>query len=190
MASGKMTLGATVIGGLCLGLASFALDRTFNIQNRVVSGFSTWRAPPLLTVPAGADGDAQLPNAKLTPAQVVSIQVAALHDTNVDHGVRQCFVFASPGNQMMNGPLPRFAQMVAQPPYDVFRDPDVRWQVGTPVIDGDEATVLVSAQAGIDTVPHLFLFELSRQKLGTLRDCWMTDAAFETTPADWSALHD
>jgi hypothetical protein len=63
------------------------------------------------------------PNAALSPAEVVAIQLNALqtNDTpETDAGIAQTWAFAHPDNKRVTGPLPRFAQMIKGPMYRVL----------------------------------------------------------------------
>ena len=58
------------------------------------------------------------PSPKLSPAEVVSAQLAALKNNDADDmGIRITFRFASPGNQAQTGPVDRFIAMLKNPAY-------------------------------------------------------------------------
>lgn len=64
-----------------------------------------------------------LPDPALSPAEVVSTQLNALqaNDTpETDTGIAQTWAFAHPDNKRVTGPLPRFAQMIKGPLYQVL----------------------------------------------------------------------
>jgi Domain of unknown function (DUF4864) len=78
-----------------------------------------------LLVMAGPSGAADLlmPDPALSPAEVVSIQLDALqaNDTpETDAGITQTWAFAHPDNKRVTGPLPRFAQMIKGPLYQIL----------------------------------------------------------------------
>jgi Domain of unknown function (DUF4864) len=73
----------------------------------------SWAADPLMPDPA------------LSPEEVVSIQLNALqaNDTpETDAGIAQTWAFAHPDNKRVTGPLPRFAQMIKGPLYQILLD--------------------------------------------------------------------
>jgi hypothetical protein len=117
----------------------------------------------------------KLPSPDLSPDEVVRLQVDALraflHDQSA---LNQCYVFASPTNRAVTGPLDRFGAMVQNANYG----PLVRQTsalVGRPVIRDGQATVLVTVLDANRTVRG-FRFFLSKQIDTQYRDCWMTDA--------------
>ena len=63
------------------------------------------------------------PDPALSPAEVVAIQLDALqtNDTpEADAGIAQTWAFAHPDNKRVTGPLPRFAQMIKGPLYQIL----------------------------------------------------------------------
>jgi hypothetical protein len=69
--------------------------------------------------------DLLMPDPALSPAEVVAIQLAALqaNDTpETDAGIAQTWAFAHPDNKRVTGPLPRFAQMIKGPLYQILLD--------------------------------------------------------------------
>jgi len=77
----------------------------------VVMAAPSWAADPLMPDPA------------LSPTEVVSIQLNALqaNDTpETDAGIAQTWAFAHPDNKRVTGPLPRFAQMIKGPLYQML----------------------------------------------------------------------
>jgi hypothetical protein len=72
----------------------------------------------ILATPAWA-ADLLAPEAALSPAEVVVIQLDALqaNESETDAGIAQTWAFAHPDNKRMTGPLPRFAQMIKGPQY-------------------------------------------------------------------------
>ncbi len=60
------------------------------------------------------------PNPNLMPEQVVSIQLESLQNNDLsrgDQGIRICFRFASPGNQISTGPVEHFIELLKGPLY-------------------------------------------------------------------------
>jgi hypothetical protein len=75
-----------------------------------------------MAVPSWA-ADLLMPDPALSPAEVVSIQLDALqaNDTpETDAGITQTWAFAHPDNKRVTGPLPRFAQMIKGPLYQIL----------------------------------------------------------------------
>jgi hypothetical protein len=75
-----------------------------------------------MTPPSYA-ADVLLPDPSLSPAEVIAIQLSALQANDVperDAGIAQTFAFAHPDNKRLTGPLPRFAQMLKGPSYQVL----------------------------------------------------------------------
>jgi hypothetical protein len=116
------------------------------------------------------------PRADLPPAQVVALQLEGLADTGNSAGIQQCFVFASPSNKQMTGPLTRFAAMLHQPPYNALLDHEVLL-IGKAVVKDEIATVVVTVLDNRDEI-HVFQFMLSKQHGKDVENCWMTDAVF------------
>jgi hypothetical protein len=121
----------------------------------------------------------QLPDPRLSPADVVRLQVDALGAFRDDESaIRQCYVLASPSNRAVTGPLDRFTAMVQNATYGAL----VRQTsalVGQPVIRGGQATVLVTV-LDQDRIAHVFRFFLTKQTDPKYLDCWMTDAVIPT----------
>jgi hypothetical protein len=77
----------------------------------LVMAAPSWAADPLMPDPA------------LSPAEVVSIQLNALQRNDApeaDAGIAQTWAFAHPDNKRVTGPLPRFAQMIKGPLYQIL----------------------------------------------------------------------
>jgi hypothetical protein len=75
-----------------------------------------------MTAPSWA-ADIRTPDPALSPAEVVEIQLRALqaNDTpEADAGIAQTWAFAHPDNKRVTGPLPRFAQMIKGPLYQIL----------------------------------------------------------------------
>ena len=122
------------------------------------------------------------PSPHLTPYQVVEIQLGALGANQAwgnDRGIELAFRFASPGNRSITGPLQRFAGMVKGPRYGALVDHE-KASIG-PIQVEDEVgqrvmfPIVVQDERGQD---HGYVWVLRRQKRGTYRDCWMTEAVF------------
>ena len=116
------------------------------------------------------------PSSDFPPEKVVALQVEGLADTANSAGIQQCFVFASPSNKQMTGPLTRFAAMLHQPPYNALLDHEVLL-IGKPVVKDENATVVVTVLDSHDEI-RVFQFLLSKQHGKDIEKCWMTDAVF------------
>jgi hypothetical protein len=117
----------------------------------------------------------QLPSPRLSPDDVVRLQVGALRALRDDESaINQCYVLASPANRAYTGPLNRFIAMVQNHAYGslVLQSSAL---VGQPVIRGSQATVLVTV-LDQNRTPRVYRFFLSKQTEPPLADCWMTDA--------------
>ena len=76
----------------------------------------------LAAVPSWA-AELLLPDPALSPGEVIDIQLSALqaNDTpQADAGIAQTWAFAHPDNRRVTGPLPRFAQMIKGPQYQML----------------------------------------------------------------------
>jgi hypothetical protein len=131
-----------------------------------------------------------LPNASLSPADVVKTQLAGLADAAGDGvGILQCYVFASPKNRSITGPLDHFGRMVREGPFVCLARP-LATLVGRADIRGDAAKVLATVVDESGNF-HAFAFILSKQTEKPFVDCWMTEGVYpvedlnpesETTP--------
>ncbi len=117
------------------------------------------------------------PDPKLTPADVVRIQLQALRANDTPHknaGVEIAFRFASPANKSTTGPLARFTELVSSPPYRPMLN-HRRAHLGQIEIEENKAV-----QPVILVTPNGervgYLFSLSKQLSGRYASCWMTDA--------------
>jgi hypothetical protein len=96
--------------------------------------------------------DLMRPDPALSPAEVVAIQLDALqmNDTpEADAGIAQTWAFAHPDNKRVTGPLPRFAQMIKGPLYQILlghRSHEVREVLATD--DQVDFAVIVTSQTG------------------------------------------
>ena len=96
--------------------------------------------------------DLREPDPALSPADVVAIQLNALqtNDTpGTDAGIAQTWAFAHPDNKRVTGPLPRFAQMIKGPLYQVLlghRSHEIKEVLATD--DQVDFAVTVTSQKG------------------------------------------
>lgn len=121
----------------------------------------------------------------LTPAGVVAQQMAALGQWRDDPAASErVFSFASPGNQVITGPLERFERLVESEPYLPLTN-NQGYAVGRAVKSDDAATVLVTLIDPSGTLVA-YRFYLSRQEDEPQRR-WMTDAVYRFTPSEAGA---
>ncbi len=123
------------------------------------------------------------PNPEWSPRDVIAIQLQALRHNNSprpDTGIRVAFLFASPANKVVTGPLDRFCTLVKSPLYA----PLINHQQATfesLIIQNLVARLSVTIlSADGDRIP--FVFILSRQPAGRYSHCWLTDAVLQGTP--------
>lgn len=162
------------LGVVAVVFFSLAFFLTLGVQFLATQlGSSAPSSEPVVETPAK---DLIQPQADFAPEKVVALQLAGLADGEKSVGIQQCFVFASPSNKEMTGPLSRFAAMVQQPPYDALLHHELVL-IGKPVIADGVATVMVTVLDNHDEI-RVFQFVLSRQKGEGVENCWMTDAVY------------
>jgi hypothetical protein len=127
----------------------------------------------LLAVSARA-ADLLAPDPALSPAEVVGIQLDALqaNEAGTDAGITQTWAFAHPDNKRVTGPLPRFAQMIRSPQYQMLlnhRSHEVREVSRT----DEEAVfaVTITTRAG-DVVGYRWV--VAKVRSGEHAGAWMT----------------
>jgi len=124
------------------------------------------------------------PDPALAPEQVIRAVLDALkHNDEHDDGIRTTFKFASPANQAVTGPVERFIPMVKNPAYRALINHRSA-KVGRVERKDDRAAAYVLV---VDANGHAayFVWQLSRQKEGELKDCWLTDGVAPVeSPAD------
>ncbi len=114
------------------------------------------------------------PDPALAPEQVVRAVLDALKENNAnDDGIRTTFKFASPGNQAVTGPVERFIPMVKSPFYRALINHKSA-KVGKVQRKDDRAAAYVLVVDANGRAAY-FVWQLSRQKDGAFKDCWMTD---------------
>jgi hypothetical protein len=117
------------------------------------------------------------PEPSLGPQKVVDIQMKAMQQNNYpydNHGIEIAFRFASPANRENTGPLKRFTEMVNN---EIYRSLLNAQQYGLDAVEveGDIAVQKVTLIDQKDQ-PVVYYFQLSRQKEGNFKDCWLTDS--------------
>lgn len=123
--------------------------------------------------PKDLDFDASIPQARLSPSEVVTLQVNSIRASVDDASkLKICYSLASKDNRSHTGPFPRFREMVTLPPYDQLAN-CLDWQLGGTVVDKEFAAVLVSTISRKGEVSG-FRFILQRQ-INEAELCWMTE---------------
>ena len=121
------------------------------------------------------------PSSDLTPKAVAKLVADALRNNDAqDSGIRTAWKFASPGNQKVTGPIERFIPMVKSPQYQPMLDAKkatVR-ELSNDNSTAAELVVLTDA----DGIKTYYIFQLSKQTDGDLKDCWMTDGVLRVEP--------
>jgi len=121
--------------------------------------------------PAAAAG----PNPKLTPKQVVQLQLDALKAVDApvkDAGFATVFRFASPENQGQTGPLPRFAKMIREGFGEMLNHKSSRLLAPLQQQDQLLQPVELVSLAGRT---YRYVFLLRRVDSENCAGCWMTD---------------
>jgi hypothetical protein len=117
------------------------------------------------------------PGPEFSPEQVVQFQLYALqHNEQPEHnsGIAAAFDFASPENRERTGPLSNFIAMIHNESYGPMLN-FVTAEFGPCVVSGDTAHQPVFI-TGRDGRRYAYVWVLSRQPDGPLKDCWLTDA--------------
>lgn len=137
---------------------------------------------PVMAAPSFAE-DGLRPDPALSPEEVIVIQLSALQANDApepDAGIARTFVFAHPDNRRVTGPLPRFAQMIKGPRYEVLlnhRAHEIREVASTE----DEAAFAVVV-TGRDGEVVGFRWALARVADGEHAGAWMTIAVSPPVP--------
>ena len=124
------------------------------------------------------------PNPDITPAEVIAIQLNGLQYNDkpeTDAGILQAWAFAHPRNRTMTGPLPRFANMLKGPGYDMMLN-HASHQI-VPANSGDgwrQFDVFMEASNG-KVIQFAWIVEKVNE--GQYKDCWMTVAVSAPRPA-------
>ncbi|CAE7263037.1 unnamed protein product [Symbiodinium natans] len=134
------------------------------------------------------------PSPSLTAYEVMTAQAYSLHCGRIEG----CFRFASPGNQMVTGPIARFARMFDPPSRYSIMVGCERFEIEDEHVSTDPRvkTFRVTFWQGDKsplTSPHSqqsFMWQLSMQPQSApseFVDCWMTDAV---VPLDLECIWD
>jgi hypothetical protein len=139
---------------------------------------SIFAAATLLAMSAStALADMVMPDPALSPKEVVEAQLTALQANctpETDAGITQTWVFAHPDNKRLTGPLPRFAQMIKGPMYQMLLNHRAH-EIQEVSRTADEAVLAVTVTSEIGTVV------VYQWRVGTVTDgdhagAWMTTA--------------
>lgn len=117
------------------------------------------------------------PKPSMKPQEVVDLQMKAMQKNDYpyeNHGIEVAYRFASPENKENTGPIERFTGMVNN---EIYRSLLNARQYGLDAIEieGDIAVQKVTLIDSEDQ-PVVYFFQLSRQKNGSYKDCWLTDS--------------
>lgn len=116
-----------------------------------------------------------VPGPELTPEDVVRIQLEALRNNDSeDRGIAVAFRFASPANRRATGPLPRFARMIKEEPYDLMLHYEEA-RFGPIEEESENAArqrVILLDRGAV----RQYIFQLSRRRFEPCEGCWMTDS--------------
>jgi Domain of unknown function (DUF4864) len=126
--------------------------------------------------------DLPAPDAALSPAEVVAIQLSALqaNEAATDAGIAQTWAFAHPDNKRMTGPLPRFAQMIKGPLYRMLLNH--RAHTITEVARADDQVVFaVTVTSGAGEVVS-YRWTVAKVAAGEHAGAWMTIAVSPPAP--------
>lgn len=120
------------------------------------------------------------PSSRLTPAQVVHIQLEALRLNDArNRGIELAFRFASPDNKLQTGPLPRFISMMQEGPYSLMLAYENVAYEPVEVMDDYARQRVTLIGSGMVVA---YEFYLSRQTDGPCAGCWLTDAVIAKRP--------
>lgn len=117
------------------------------------------------------------PEPTLGPQKVVDIQMKAMQQNNYpheNHGIEVAYRFASPANKENTGPIERFTQMVNNEMYRSMLNAQ-QYGLDAVEVEGDIAVQKVTL-IDYEDQPVVYFFQLSRQKDGDFKDCWLTDS--------------
>ena len=143
-----------------------------------LSGFALAQAPLAIQSGGAEEAPSQTlpqPSPDLSPEEVVRVQLGALQHNDEpfeNAGVETAFLFASPANKRVTGPLGRFALLFDTPAYRPMID-HASAEYGAFEVRGNAAqgSVILSTPGG-ERVGYMFT--LSKQT-GEFGGAWMTD---------------
>ena len=117
-----------------------------------------------------------LPEASITPEQVIRIQIDALRNESQGLGALQCYCFAAPENRIVTGPIERFTVMVRQPPFDILQQV-ATYTIEPPEFQDDMARCLVFV-VGENRNLRAFSWILKKHREEPFDECWLTAGVF------------
>jgi len=119
--------------------------------------------------------NAEQPSPELQPAEVVTIQLEALRhndDPVADAGIAQVWVFTSPSNKRLTGPLDNFIEMVHASYSDMLNHRDAEFLAEISWQGMFLQRVVLTTRDGRQVG---YVFSLSQQDSDSCMGCWMTD---------------
>lgn len=141
---------------------------------RLFLGFSLLALLPLCV---RADADPQ-PDPKLSPSDVVRIQVEALRTSRIDIAFR----FASPQNKAYTGPLSRFTEMLNSPTYVAMLSQGSVIYGPFRKEGGYAYQTVIFIPPGEEAVGYVFV--LSKSYSDACDGCWLTDTVSRFEPTE------
>jgi hypothetical protein len=121
------------------------------------------------------------PSSDLTPREVAKLVADALRNNDAkDSGIRTAWKFASPANQALTGPIEKFIPMVKSPPFQPMLNATKAQVRELSKDDSTAAELVIVTDANGDKT--YYIFQMSKQSDGDLKDCWMTDGVLPVKP--------
>ena len=167
-------VGCSVAGVLLLQIIASFSD---NIQSSGQASESAGHQINTTKVATQQEGEKLEPSPKLSPGEVINIQLKALqrNDTPTkDSGIATAFKFASPANKEATGPLDKFVQLVKSAAYRPMLNH--RSAALKTLQQSDELAHLKATLVDAQGTTVVYVFILSKQHDAPYQDCWMTDA--------------
>ncbi len=121
--------------------------------------------------------DMIMPDPAFSPRKVVETQLAALQANDspeADAGIAQTWAFAHPDNKRVTGPLPRFAQMIKGPAYQMLLDHQAH-EIEEVARTADEVVFAVTVTSQTGTVV-VYEWRVRPAAVGDVAGAWMTTA--------------
>ena len=123
------------------------------------------------------------PNPKLSPQEVVSIQLEALRMNDIpypDAGIAQVWAFAHPDNKLVTGPLVRFTQMIKSEAYRILighRSHKIEL-----VSETDREALFAVSVTASDGKVYGYRWSVKKVSSSKLAGAWLTSAVSAPTP--------
>ncbi len=116
------------------------------------------------------------PNSKISPSEVVKIQLLGLQKNNndfKDSGIEQTWNFAHPSNKEVTGPLDKFKRMIKSDNYQMMLD-HLSHTI-TQVRNGASWAQFEVIILDKEKIYHKFNWQVEKYtKDGPLKNCWLT----------------